>query len=532
MDKTIKVNLGGILFQLEEDAYKILRDYLQAIDLRLKNMPGGNETLEDIESRIAEIFQLQKNLAGVITKENVTAMIAMIGQPEDFDNSSDIGSEGFNNTQATRRLQRNPTDSIIGGVCGGIGAYFNLDPVLIRIAFIIFTFFFGIGVLVYIALWIALPGARVPDQKRREPGMSGYPGQSGKKYPKEGEYRYYYSSPETQYRGSSPAGNAVNEIFRALGKAFFVILRLMLIILGVALVLAGFLAILAFVMVFFFKFPAFVSGDNIGVNAFYLKDLINLIVDPSVTPWILALAFLVVALPMLALIYWGVKSIFWFRARDGIFSLAGFLIWIASIAVLAMILLNEGVSFSRTGKSVRNLTLQAPDTLNVLSGRKISELSSVNRLSLPGEDLNIYFDDEYKKLKISANFDIELSEDNNAGLEVMRRSTGRTRSEAIDKANELVYNFTFSDDSVILDEYFSVPQDKKWSFDNITIRLSIPDGTVIHFDDPSGALWHQYTGYERDEDYDPDLNRKNGNYWKMTDGNLTKIEVKAKLQRH
>ncbi len=51
--------------------------------------------------------------------------------------------------------------------------------------------------------------------------------------------------------------------------------------------------------------------------------------------------------------YWGVKSIFWFQGRDGIFSLAGFLIWIAAIAVLAMILFNEGVSFSQTGKSVR-----------------------------------------------------------------------------------------------------------------------------------------------------------------------------------
>ncbi len=88
MDKTIKVNLGGILFQLDEDAYKMLKDYLQAIDVRLKNTPGGIETLEDIESRIAEIFQSQKKNAGIITKENVSAMITIIGQPEDFDNTT------------------------------------------------------------------------------------------------------------------------------------------------------------------------------------------------------------------------------------------------------------------------------------------------------------------------------------------------------------------------------------------------------------------------------------------------------------
>ena len=56
MDKTIKINLGGTLFQIDEEAYKILRRYLQDIDDRLKNTPGGAETIEDIESRIAEIF--------------------------------------------------------------------------------------------------------------------------------------------------------------------------------------------------------------------------------------------------------------------------------------------------------------------------------------------------------------------------------------------------------------------------------------------------------------------------------------------
>ncbi len=82
MDKTININLGGILFQIDDEAFRILRDYLQAINNRLANIQGGNETIEDIESRIAEIFQSQKGLAGVITRENVESMIAIIGRPE------------------------------------------------------------------------------------------------------------------------------------------------------------------------------------------------------------------------------------------------------------------------------------------------------------------------------------------------------------------------------------------------------------------------------------------------------------------
>ena len=85
MDKTININLAGTLFQIDEEAFRILRDYLQAINNRFANVQGGHETIEDIESRIAEIFQSQKGIAGVITKENVEAMISIIGKPEDFD---------------------------------------------------------------------------------------------------------------------------------------------------------------------------------------------------------------------------------------------------------------------------------------------------------------------------------------------------------------------------------------------------------------------------------------------------------------
>ena len=89
MDKTIKINLGGTLFQIDEEAYKILRAYLQDITNILRNTSGAAETVEDIEIRIAEIFQSQGASAGIISKENVEAMMGIIGKPEDFDTGDD-----------------------------------------------------------------------------------------------------------------------------------------------------------------------------------------------------------------------------------------------------------------------------------------------------------------------------------------------------------------------------------------------------------------------------------------------------------
>ena len=88
MDKTININIGGTLFQIDEDAYRILRDYLQAINNRFRNIQGGNETIEDIESRIAEIFRFAKGFGrSYYQLENVEAMISIIGKPEDFDHN-------------------------------------------------------------------------------------------------------------------------------------------------------------------------------------------------------------------------------------------------------------------------------------------------------------------------------------------------------------------------------------------------------------------------------------------------------------
>ena len=110
MDKTININLGGTLFQIDEDAFRILRDYLQAINNRFGNSQEGRETIEDIESRIAEIFQSQKGLAGVITKENVEGMISIIGKPEDFDQGeSEPGAPLYSSKK--RRMYRNPDDT-------------------------------------------------------------------------------------------------------------------------------------------------------------------------------------------------------------------------------------------------------------------------------------------------------------------------------------------------------------------------------------------------------------------------------------
>jgi len=119
-------------------------------------------------------------------------------------------------------------------------------------------------------------------------------------------------------------------------------------------------------MVFVFKYPGSFSADVQGFNIAYLPDFLNYIVSPAAAPWIKALIIAVVTLPLLALIYGGIRLIFWFRARDGFVWFTGFILWILCAAALSIVLFNEGVSYGKTERSVSTEYLKLPsDTLYI-----------------------------------------------------------------------------------------------------------------------------------------------------------------------
>ena len=137
MKKTNTINLGGIIFHVDEDAFTQLQNYLNAIRSYFPKSDGQEEIIADIESRIAEIFQEKK--ISIITIAQVDDVIAIMGKPEDYgDGEHDEKiTKPHEKKQRIRKIFRHPDDKILGGVCGGLGAYFNVDPVLFRLRILI-----------------------------------------------------------------------------------------------------------------------------------------------------------------------------------------------------------------------------------------------------------------------------------------------------------------------------------------------------------------------------------------------------------
>ncbi len=166
MKKTVSINLGGYSFYIDEDAYEELKRYLKNLELHFEREESSAEILSDIETRLAELFRAR--LTGykqVITIEDVREITKVLGTPEDISDSESAGGHEKFSSPGYRRIYRDPDRRIIGGVCAGIGAYWNIDPIILRVIFIALVLAGGLGGLIYLILWIVIPEAKTTAQK-------------------------------------------------------------------------------------------------------------------------------------------------------------------------------------------------------------------------------------------------------------------------------------------------------------------------------------------------------------------------------
>lgn len=173
MKQVININFQGRVVPIETTAFDILKSYTDSLNRHFINEEGKDEIINDIESRIGELFQERlKKGATCITDDDVNAIINSIGRPEDFEPMEDndkqqsqasaAGSQQQSSAGSSigghKRLYRNENDKVLGGVCSGLANYFNIDVVIVRIIFVILLFS-GAGFLAYVIMWVAVPSS-------------------------------------------------------------------------------------------------------------------------------------------------------------------------------------------------------------------------------------------------------------------------------------------------------------------------------------------------------------------------------------
>ncbi len=341
MKKTLTVNLGGTVFHIDDDAYRLLDNYLNNLKLYFCKQEGAQEIVDDIEMRISELF-LEKINAGqqVIAIADVEEVIARMGKPEDFGTTDERADEDTKKTESAtfgntkRRLFRDPDNKVLGGVCSGLAAYFNCSVVVMRLVWFLLLFVWpgfsgGMLLLVYIICWLIIPEARTATEKLAMRGEEVNMENIGK----------------TVTDGFEKAVNEMNDFVKSdkprtffqklgdvLGSILGFLVKACLIILVIVFSPVLFVLALIFVALIFVAIAVLFSGGAFFMQLPYLTWL------PGVSPIITVVAIIssiaVIAIPLAAIVYLIASSLFRWSAMATGLKWALFILWAIAFGVV------------------------------------------------------------------------------------------------------------------------------------------------------------------------------------------------------
>lgn len=166
MKKNFSVNIGNRLFNIDEDAFECLNSYLARLRNYFSASEGYEEILADIEMRIAELLDQQVAQGqSLIVLEDIRGVIAGMGEPDQLSDSDESNPKTSAHARTSGKLYRDPVNRQVGGVAAGLAAFFGIDPVWVRLIFVISTLLYGSGPIIYIVLWLILPEAQTTSEK-------------------------------------------------------------------------------------------------------------------------------------------------------------------------------------------------------------------------------------------------------------------------------------------------------------------------------------------------------------------------------
>lgn len=507
MNKTVNINLAGIFFHIDEDAFLKLKNYLDAIKHSFTDSQGREEIIQDIEARIAELFAEKRETdKQVIGMREVDAVIEIMGQPEDYKVDDDIFEDeetshsSYSNTKHTeaktekrnKKLYRDPDNSYISGVSSGLGHYFSIDPVWVRIIFIITTIITsGTFLLVYLIFWIVMPEALTTAEKLE---MRGEPINISniERKVKEGFDSVADKMKDVDYQkyGKKVNSGATN-FFKSLGNAVVTLLKVFVKFIGILIVLfagsglIGLLFTLLSVGTFgLFDAPwiDYVEMANIGIPI-WLGSL---------------LIFFAAGIPIFFLFILGLKILVTNLRSIGTPVKLGLLgLWLISIFVIAFLGVRQATERAFEGEVIETKTLpiSANDTLFLAMQGNNFYGNTLRRDS----DMEIKFDKNSEKILYSRDIRliVKSTRDTVAKLEITKGAEGKSYQVAKERAAAINYSTNFSNNTLTLDGFFTTPAETMFSDQEIMIVLYLPEGTTLLAEENT-ASYHLNYSYNGD----------------------------------
>ncbi len=479
MNKTVTINLGGIVFHIDEDAYQKLSRYFDAIKRSLNNSSGQDEIIKDIEMRISELLS-EKLISDkhVIGLKEIDEVITVMGQPEDYIIEDDSkGEPAYQAYKKSKKLYRDKEKGMIGGVAAGLSHYLGIDVVWIRVILLLFFFGFGTGILAYIILWIATPEAVTTTEKLEMTGEPVTISSIEKKVREEFDsvsekiknvdYDKYGNQIKT---GAEKFGNSLSEIVMNVFKVFAKFLGVILIITGVTILFFLFVGIFTLGTGYWITFPwtEFVDAGNFTDYPIWVFGL---------------LMFLGVGIPFFFLTLLGFRLLS--PSIKSIGSIAKYTLlalWILAIAALISIGIQQASEVAYEGKTIKK------ETLNILPTDTLQIQFRYNENYTNDLDDNDNFrfvkDDSKNEVLYSNNihFEIDKTDEKAPYIQIERMARGKSFNEAKKRAEKIQFGYKLEGNKLVLDNYLLTSVAEKFRDQEIAIYLYLPEGMLFKVD--------------------------------------------------
>ncbi len=489
MKKTFTINISGSIFHIDDDAFEKLQRYLHMLNRHFGVAAEGQEILQDIEARIAELFiDKTTNKAEVITDIMVDEVIARMGKPEDFmepgDEETEAGKpeEGSNKDQRLRRrLYRDADSRVLGGVCSGMGAYFNIDVVIFRILFVVSMFMGGAGVLIYIILWIVVPKAKTTAQKLEMKGKEATILNIEKTIREDvnevGEnINRYKSSDETDASTRREHfGDVVTSVFR-------VVLRVAVLIFGAVLILVGIGSLIGFITSMavghsFMHGGPWSFGWDSDIN---MTGLLEQFVSPGAYTISLIAIGILAGIPILLLLFVGTKLLFRYKTNNKMIGLGTFGLWLAALIVLIVVAVNQVGNFGKQSSQTftQKVDCTTCKTIYLETSDDLYESLIDDHISL--DRMKIAMVNGKEKMLGHPRFTIEKSSTGEYLLLVKKRARGSSTEDAQKNVEQIEYNFNQKDSTLKFDPYYFLKEDAKWREQEVSMILKVPEGKSVY----------------------------------------------------
>ncbi|MDG1385642.1 MAG: PspC domain-containing protein [Flavobacteriaceae bacterium] len=509
MNTTVTIHLAHTLFHIDSDAFALLKNYLNKLEKSFAQTEGKQEILEDIEVRIAELFSQYTMREGyVISEKNVNDVIEILGSPEDI--SEEETQEESTKSYAQKKLYRDTDERIIGGVASGLGHYFGIDRVWIRLILIILVLSsIGGVVFVYILLWALIPEAKTTSEKLRMRGEPVNISNIEKKI-KEG------LDDVTQKVKSVDYSKVGDDLKKKSIKFSEMLERLILLLVSIASKIIGFFMILFSTIVligllFSVAIFGFISSIEIP------PEIIFLTMNTDLPLWAFSLLLLFgVGIPFTFIFVLGLRLLASKRKlmnNSTKYTLG--VIWITTLLLISFTIAREFRSNAFTARTTQNelIDMNKKDTLRIRMNtvQYDNEILVFNATHLVNND-----EDELNLLLDEIRLNITQSKDDKTQLRIEKKAKGRNQKRARENANAISYPFEYYNKNLLLDSQWLASIAQARNEQQVRLNLEVVEGQYLYIDRDFSYL--MYRGIKNDQNYS--RRKIAGHLWKMENGTL------------